>query len=411
MPDRVLQHALDQMRRDIGQPFRLDFGIDAAEQLAGLRQLRAHHPWRRLLRQSRAREYLEAATTRAVEVRLLAILLANVVDQAGQQALVDVGVELVERLVGLRLVGVLLSQNVDDLLVHRLPFLHPQIADEMLLAQLAQLAIGAGGTPLLVARPQVQQGQEIGLRMPPLGVLEARGILLIRRHVVRVLHRQRRGKHPDMLAIRRATPGLGNAGNARIERQPAQFAAQRGDALVVIERAQGLQQPVAIGDVPAFGCIKPREVLDIAKIQAGHLQDHAGQIRAQDFRIGEGRTRLEVLLVVEPQADAGADAAAAAGALVGRRLRYRFDLQLLHAEARRKAVDARRAGIDDVTDAGHGHRGFGDVGRQHDARRAAAGEHLVLLLRRQPRVQRQHFGTRKAARQAASQIVDLALAR
>ena len=213
-----------------------------------------------------------------------------------------------------------------------------------------------------------------------------------------------------MLAIRGAACGDRDARDARVQRQPAEIAAERDDALVVIKRAERLQQPVTLGDVTAFRRIEPGEIVDITQTERSHLQDHAGEVRAQDFRIGERRPRLEVRLIVEPKADAGADTPAAAGTLIRRSLRDVLDLQLLHAEARREAVDARRAGIDDIADARHGHRGFGNVGRQHDARRTAAGEHLVLLLRRQPRVQRQHLGTREAAGQAAGQIVDLALA-
>ncbi len=83
----------------------------------------------------------------------------------------------------------------------------------------------------------------------------------------------------------------------------------------------------------------------------------------------------------------------------------------MHAQARRITVDARRAAVDHVTDAGYGERGFGDVGGQHDARHAAGGKHAILPLRRQARIQRQHFGARKAPRQGAGQLVDLALAR
>ena len=78
----------------------------------------------------------------------------------------------------------------------------------------------------------------------------------------------------------------------------------------------------------------------------------------------------EVVLVVEADADAVGDAPAAAGALVRRRLADRLDRQLLDLAAKAVALDARRAGVDDVADAGHGERGLGDVGGEHDAARA-----------------------------------------
>ncbi len=73
-------------------------------------------------------------------------------------------------------------------------------------------------------------------------------------------------------------------------------------------------------------------------------------------------------LVVEADADAVGHAAAAPGALVGRGLADRLDLQLLDLVAVAVALDARQPGVDHVADAGHGERGLGHVGRQHDAR-------------------------------------------
>ena len=66
--------------------------------------------------------------------------------------------------------------------------------------------------------------------------------------------------------------------------------------------------------------------------------------------------------------------AAPALALVGRGLRDRLDRQPLHLEPLAVAGDAGRAGVDHVPDAGHGQRGLGHVGGQHDpaARCAAA---------------------------------------
>ncbi len=64
-----------------------------------------------------------------------------------------------------------------------------------------------------------------------------------------------------MLAIRGAACGDRDARDARIERQPAEIAAERGDALGVIERAERLQQPVTLGDVTAFRRIEPGEIV------------------------------------------------------------------------------------------------------------------------------------------------------
>ena len=119
-----------------------------------------------------------------------------------------------------------------------------------------------------------------------------------------------------------------------------------------------------------------------------------GQRGAQDFRIGVTRTRLEVGFGIQAVADAGGDAPAAALALVGAGLRDRLDVQAVELLPRAVALDPRRARVDHVADARHGQRGLGDIGGQHDAALRCRDEHAVLVARRQPRVQRQHFGVR-----------------
>jgi hypothetical protein len=91
------------------------------------------------------------------------------------------------------------------------------------------------------------------------------------------------------------------------------------------------------------------------------------------------RAREEVLLGVEPDADAFRDATAAALALIGRGLRHLLDRQPLHLEAVAVARDARSSWIDDVADAGHRQRRLGDVGREHDAASGVRAEDPVLL--------------------------------
>ena len=134
------------------------------------------------------------------------------------------------------------------------------------------------------------------------------------------------------------------------------------------------------------------KTLDVGQVQRFHAQDDAGQRRAQHFRIGEARPGVEIRFVVQADADALRHPAAAAGPLVGRCLRDLFDLQLLDLVAVRIALDPRQPGVDHVADARHGQRGFGHVGRQHDAPLAAGRlEDAVLLASRQAREQRQDF--------------------
>ncbi|MNM66148.1 hypothetical protein D3C81_776180 [compost metagenome] len=87
-------------------------------------------------------------------------------------------------------------------------------------------------------------------------------------------------------------------------------------------------------------------------------------------------------------------------------------MQAVQFLARAVAFDTGKTGIDHIADARHRQRGFRHVGGQHDATLAARVEHLVLVLHRQPRIQRQHFGFAVlAALQRLMCIADLALAR
>ena len=221
--------------------------------------------------------------------------------------------------------------------------------------------------------PQFQPGKELGLLVGPLGVRRIGRTQLLLRSFARVLHGERGGDDQHFLQAASIARGDDHARDARVERQLGEAVADAGQRVAVVERIQFLQQLVAVGDGARRRRLEERKGLDIAEMQRLHAQDDAGQRGTQDFWISEGRARLEPHLVVEADADAGGDAAAAAGALVGGGLRDLLDLQLLDLVAVRVALDAGETGIDDVADARHGQRGLGDVGRQHDA---AAGMRL-----------------------------------
>ena len=139
----------------------------------------------------------------------------------------------------------------------------------------------------------------------------------------------------------------------------------------LVDRAEFGQRLPAVGDRARIGRFEEREILDAAQAERQHAQDHAGQRGAADFRIGVARPRLEIGFGIQPVAGARRDASAAALALVGAGLADRFDVQAVELLPRAVALDAREAGIDHVVDARHRQRGFGDVGRQHDAALAA----------------------------------------
>ena len=89
---------------------------------------------------------------------------------------------------------------------------------------------------------------------------------------------------------------------------------------VRLDRTQLTQQPQAVADLGRVGRFDEREALDVAQLGLRHLQNHRGQVGTQNLGLGELWPRLEVVFVVEPNADAGRDASAASGPLVGRGL-------------------------------------------------------------------------------------------
>jgi hypothetical protein len=145
-------------------------------------------------------------------------------------------------------------------------------------------------------------------------------------------------------------------------------------------RAVIAQQLETVADITPVRRFDKRKLLDIAELQAQHLQNHRGQAGAQDFRFGEFRALPVILLAVQADADAGSDAAAASRALVGGGLRHGFDRQALHLGAVTVTADTRDAGVDHIMHARHGDGGFSDIGGEHDTPPA------MRLRRREPPV-------------------------
>jgi hypothetical protein len=144
-------------------------------------------------------------------------------------------------------------------------------------------------------------------------------------------------------------------------------------------------------------------------------------VGTQDLRIGELRAGPEILLRVQPDADAVGGAPAAPGALDRRGLRDGFDRQPLHLEPAAVPGDPSGAGIDHVPDPGHRQGCLSDIRGQHDPAcrapvpgvsrpRAGRLEDAVLLGRRQPRVQRQDLRVGELQRlQRVAGVADLLL--
>ncbi|MCY1410440.1 hypothetical protein D9M71_258090 [compost metagenome] len=291
------------------------------------------------------------------------------------------------------------------------PLAQAQIVQEVLPAPATQ-RIGAERLALfLEAAPEVDQCGEVGIRVLPLRMRLVGGLLALDRTLARVLHRKRAGHGEHFIETALMRRFQQHAAEARINGQARQLAAQRGELALAVHRREFLQQGEAVLDRLAVRRLDEGEGLDIAEAQVEHLQDHRRQVGAEDFRIGEGRPREEVLLAVQAHADARLDPPATALALVGAGLGHGLDGQALYLGAVAVAADPRRAAVDHVADTRYGQRGFGDVGGEHNLAPGHGLEDFLLLGRSQPCVQRQDFGvTQIGLAQHVGGIANLAFA-
>ncbi len=348
--------------------------------------------------------------------------------QPSQQRLVD--------LVGGGVVVVaaqaLLPRGLLQLGVQVGPLPHPQVVQELALTHPPERAAGQLTLLLTQVAPQAEQDQEVGVddravlpRWPGPATEPGVGLvglgLLVGRPLPRVLHRQRRDDDQHLAQGSGPFRLDDHPGQARVDRE-------RHDRLAVwreaaptrtvtatsrrgVDGLQLLEQAHPVGDLPAVRALHEREPGDVAQAEVGHRQDHAGQVGAQDLRLGELRPRQVVLLAVEPDRDAVGQPPAPSGPLVGAGLADRLDRQPLHLEPLAVTADPRRARVHHVADAGDGQRGLGHVGGHHDPAARVAGEDAVLLSGGQPPEQRQHLGLRQPQPfQRLGGVADLALA-
>src|SRR3546814_1067673 len=117
----------------------------------------------------------------------------------------------------------------------------------------------------------------------------------------------------------------------------------RSDEGEVLDQARVAAPCGAVAATSPF----PTAIAVAAQPQRQHPQDHAGQRRAADFRIGVRRARLEVGLRIDPVAGAGRNAPASALALVGAGLADRLDVQAVELETRAVALHARQSRVDE----------------------------------------------------------------
>ena len=402
------------MARDAGYPRRLDRGQTAPVQPRRLDELGRHQPAPGLLAQVRAGVAPELDAAGAQVPLVFFALAAQVAQQPGQHGQVDLLVAGRQRVQPPAVFG----HHGVQLRVDVAPLAHAAHADEAVAQALFLLAVGElvdrGAAAVGMAAtffdpvPQLQVTEELALLVIEFLVPLVGGLRLLLRPVAHVLPAQR-GGDDEHLAQRLAVAGFeDHAAHARVQRQLAQLAAHGRQLVGLVDGVQLVQQRVTVGDGLPGRRFEERKVLHRTEVQRLHAQDHAGQRRTQDFRVGEARPAGEITLVVQADADAVGHPPAAPGALVGRRLADGLDLQLLDLAAVAVALHACQAGVDDVADARHGERGLGDVGGQHDAPAVAGFEDAVLLGLGKPCKQGQDFclrATTMGLREVLAQVV------
>ena len=209
--------------------------------------------------------------------------------------------------------------------------------------------------------------------------------------VAHVLHAERRGNDQHLVQRLAAARFQDHAAYTRVQRQARQLDAQRRELVVVVDCAELVEQLVAIGNGAPGRPLDEGKVFHHAQAQRLHSQNHAGQRGSQDFRVGKPVAAVKIFLLVEANTHAVGHPAASPGALVGRALADGLHQQLLHLAAKAVTLDARRARVDHIANAGHCERGLRHVGRQHHAPAGVAVKNAVLLGWAQSRKQRQHL--------------------
>ena len=267
-----------------------------------------------------------------------------------------------------------------------LPLADAQVVEELGAAELAELVRGQLTLAISQVVPQREEAQQLGAGHVESSVEVVRLLALLLGPFARVLDRERSDDdHDVMYAV--ALLGLEHhATEPRVDRETGEATTNLGEPPRLVghggfERAELVEKQLAIAHGRSFRWLEERERGHIAEPDSGHLQDDRREVGPQDLGLGERRSPVEIILGVEPDADAWCHAAASAGALVRRCLGDGFDRETLHLQPAAVARDASVAGIDDVANPGHGERGFSDVGAEHDTPPGMGFEDALLLAR------------------------------
>ncbi len=174
------------------------------------------------------------------------------------------------------------------------------------------------------------------------GVALTRGLLAFGRPFARVGDRQRRGDHQHLAHACPRSRRPGSSG--RPAGRPAARASRRPTSVIAPSPSNApssCSSCTPSRTLRRSGGSRKGNFSTSPSSQRRHLQQHRGEVRAQDLGIGEARAAREVLLGVEPDAHPGATRPHRPARCVGRRLRDRLDRQPLHLGPPAVARDAR----------------------------------------------------------------------
>jgi len=343
-PVRVIMLLPDQMSADLLDPLGLDLRHGTGVHLGRLHLLGGHDPLR--LGFEEERPWMnEQPGPAGADIFGLLLAQADVGEQARQQRPVYFAI-FSWRLIQLE--PQLALDDLHDLPVDVMPLGHAHIGQEVVAAVLAQLGPRQMLFPRLELLPELEQGQEIRVF-----ILEARVFLVRMRRLVggaltRIRYAQRGDDDGDFAQAMLLRAGQQHAAQPGVYRQPGQLAADvrqhrtarrspfplnRRERAAFFQGSEFLQRPHAVPDQARIGRFDEGEAPDFAQFQGMHLQDDGGEVRPQNFRVGEFRPVEIILFRIQANGDARPDTTATAGALVGGSLRNLLDRQPLQLAA------------------------------------------------------------------------------
>ena len=245
--------------------------------------------------------------------------------------------------------------------------------------------------------PELHVGEEVGLLVGKRFVRLIGRLLLVDGALARILHRKARSDEKHFAQGAEAAPRKEHAPQLRVDGEFRKLSPDFRQSPFGVDRPQFLQDLVAVRNRARRRRFDEGKFAHVAELETHGPQDHARQVRANDFGVRKGRTTVEVVFIVKTNANPVRNATATARALIGGSLTHGFDEKLLHFRAVGVAFDAREARIDHVPDPRYRHGRFRDVRCQNDAARAARTEDAFLLRGGKPRVKGQNFRRRRTA--------------